>query len=239
MRIELQCISLMILNGIFSGCSNSPVAKKSEGIIIYQLSLPYVKENLLANLYPKEMVLEFDENHTHSTIQSIADMGRTEFITSNIGFSIGYFLKDFDSTYIMELDSAHVVAMLNDFPQVRFEKTNETETICGFLCKKTLAHFVNDSLPAVTLLHTDEIKIVNPNWYTQFSAMNDVLLAYDVEQFGLRTRLQAISVEFKDVDDARFSMTESGRKISWDEMKPIMDSMLSRFEDRKESEGDQ
>lgn len=231
MRNHNKLFLMFIAARLLAGCSERPQIGFSEGVIRYKLSLPYVKENLLANLYPKELVYEFDGEKTHSTIQAIADMGRTEFVTSNTSLTLDYFLKDFDSTYSMQLNKSLVSSMLRDFPTVKLQPTNETETICGYQCKKTIAHFTNDSLPSVVLLHTDKIRIKNPNWYTQFHEIDDVLLAYDVEQFGLRTRLEAVSVEFFDVDDARFNAPTGMRQISWQEMRPIMNSMLSRFKD--------
>ncbi|MBL7943917.1 MAG: hypothetical protein JNM00_14180 [Flavobacteriales bacterium] len=199
------------------------------GTIKYAVELPYIKENFLTYFFPKEMVVQFDRYRTHTSMQAAQDLGRTEIVTDNHTKTLNYLFKHFDSTYVMTMDSNAVARMMADFPKVMLQPTNETEVIAGFRCKKTIGHFLVDSLPPITLLHTNEIRIDAPNWYNQFFGIDEVLLAYDVEQFGVRTRLKATSVEFHDVPDEKFSSALSGKRIEWHEMKTLIDGTMKLY----------
>jgi hypothetical protein len=44
----------------------------------------------------------------------------------------------------------------------------------------------------------------NPNWYSLYKEIPEVLLQYEYIQFGLKFKLRAKSIEFYDVDKSLF-----------------------------------
>ena len=74
-------------------------------------------------------------------------------------------------------------------------KTEEVDTIAGYLCKKAIGTLGDDTEHPINIYYTDAIKIENPNWCTMFKDIPGVLMAYEVEQFNLRMRLEARELE--------------------------------------------
>ncbi len=109
------------------------------------------------------------------------------------------------------------------------EKTGIQDSIAGFLCEKTIAHFLNDSVPAIELYHTKAIKVDHSNWWNQFSEIDGFLLAYEVEQYGKRMRLQAREITYGPVADERFEIPADYLLITSDAMKEKIDGLMTDF----------
>lgn len=235
--MKINYIPFLLGLTLVAGCDTPGNTDKRSGTIRYSVELPFVKENFLTYFFPKEMVVEFDGQKTRTTIETSQGIGRTEIISDNDARSIKYLFKHFDSTYVMTMDSVGVAAMLRDFPVVRLEATDETEMVAGFNCKRTIAHFETDSLPAIELLHTSELDLGTPNWYTQFFGIDEVLMAYDIEQFGIRTRMRATSVEFAPVRPETFAGNFTGKTVEWPEMKGLIDNAMRVYRDTASPNG--
>lgn len=202
---------------------------QDEGLIVYDLTFPFLEESILKNVFPEELKLHFKEGRMHGEIRSLGGIVKTTFVSDNDKKEISQMLKNYSEFDVCTLDEKGVQEFLSDQPKVRFEPTDEREWIAGYHCKVTIAHFQTDSVPPIFLYHTDEIELLNPNWYTQFSEMDDVLLGYEVEQFGMRMQLRARQVIKKDIDAAMFAVPEKYTACPAEEIKAKMRAMLSDF----------
>ena len=82
--------------------------------------------------------------------------------------------------------------------------TQDLDTIAGYVCKRAVAIFDKIDEKEIDLWYTDQIEMTNPNWYGPFAEIKGVLLRYDLVQYGMRMRLDAISVTPGEVDQAKF-----------------------------------
>lgn len=202
---------------------------QDEGLIVYDLTFPFLEESILKNVFPEEMKLHFKDGKMHGEIRSLGGIVKTTFVTDNRKKEISQMLKNYSEYDVCTLNEEGVRGFLSDQPEVRFEPTDKRESIAGYNCKVTIAHFQTDSVPPIFLYHTDEIELLNPNWYTQFADMEEVLLGYEIEQFGMRMQLRARQVIKRDIDSSLFAVPEKYTACPADEIKTKMRAMLSDF----------
>jgi GLPGLI family protein len=215
---------------LISSCSNNPILNgKKEGVIYYDVTFPYEGNSLMLELFPKELVLEFKGKKMHSSIKSSYGVVATDFIIDHKEKSIVQMLKSFSERSVMSLKGDLVSKWLHQYPTVRIEYTNETDSIAGYLCKKAVAYFQNDSLPSVDLFYTKELDIEQSNWWNQFRGLEGFLMGYDIEQYGKRMRLRAREVSFQQVADDKFVVPSNYVTTDLEGMNMQLDKLVAEF----------
>lgn len=129
----------------------------------------------------------------------------------------------------MELNEKQVFQYIANMPSMRLEPTGEKDSVAGFLCDKTIAHFNIDSVPPVILYHTKEIPLKQPNWYTQYKDVDGVLLGYELEQYGMRMKLLAKEVRLEPISEDHFTIDQEYMKINTERMEQVIDSLMLSF----------
>ena len=205
------------------------LVSKKEGVIIYDVSFPYAQNSLMIELYPKEMVLEFKGDLFHSTMKSSYGVVSTEFIIDNSDKTFIQLLKSFNDKYCMKLNEDETVEWLGQYPGVIITPTAETDTIAGYLCHKSIAYFVTDSIPPIELYTTKELKISESNWWNQFSKIDGFLMGYEFEQYGKRMKLRAREVRFEVVEADRFDVPVNYKPVGIIGMKHQIETLLTEF----------
>lgn len=213
----------------FSSCTFE--RPDAEGVIYYDLEFPFLEDNMLKNVFPEEMKLYFKDDKMYGEVRSLGGIVTTSFIADNDEKVITQMLKNYSDYYSSTLNEAGVRESLSNHPGIRYETTDRSEVVAGYTCKVTIAHFLTDSVPPITLLHTSEIDIQNPNWYTPFHEMEDVLLGYEVEQFGMRMKLHANTVAKKVVEDQMLVKRDKYQEIPVEDLSEMMSGMLTDFID--------
>ena len=229
-KIDVVGIALCMLCFVISSCDVDPFGNSiNEGVIEYDVSFPYLENSVLKNVFPEEMVFHFKDDQVHGELKSLGGIVSTEYIANGESQELVQMLKAFKDRYAMKLSSDQVGVMLTEMPAVTFEFTDETDSIAGYLCKKTIANFLTDSVPPIILYHTDQIEIENPNWFTHFREIKGVLLAYELEQYGMRMKLRARKVINQKVENDFFKVPEQYEMIKRSEMAQHVNDMISQF----------
>ena len=213
---------------LFSSCSMiEGEAGISEGIINYEVSYPYY-DGLMKEMLPDEMTLTFKDN-VYNTELSSGNMFRTSFIADCPAKTLLHSLKFMNTKSKVVLDQEDVVRMLENLPPFTIVETNDVDSVAGFLCSKAIGVFDDISLPDMVILYTNEISIDDVNWCNQFSEIDGVLLAYETEQFGLRTRYRASSIEELKVEDANFEVSSEFEGVTPEEMHVKLANLFSNL----------
>lgn len=229
-RIPILAQIVLCLSALTILPSCEGISKKSiEGTITYDVSFPYVRNKVLLNVFPEEMTVTFKDDQAHSVLQSLGGIVSTEFIANEKERTFSQYLKAFQDRYSMELNEKDVLRYIESMPSMRLEPTGEKDSVAGFLCDKTIAHFNIDSVPPVILYHTKEIGLENPNWYTQYKDVDGVLLGYELEQCGMRMKLLAKDVQLNPVPASHFTIQQEYTKISTERMEQVIDSLMQSF----------
>ncbi len=238
MRRQPYCMKQVTFNGLIVlvllatlslfSCGESSEETR-EGVIVYDVTFPYVKNKVLLNVFPEEMTMTFKNDQVHSLLQSLGGIVSTEFIANEKDRTFSQYLKAFQDRYAMNLNEKQVYQYIASLPSMRLEPSGEQDTVAGYLCDKTIAHFNIDSVPPVVLYHTKEIPIRQSNWYTQFKEIDGVLLGYEVEQYGMRMKLRARSVSLQNVNEEVFSSVNDFTAVDPVRMGQVIDSLMISF----------
>jgi hypothetical protein len=220
----------MLVVWCVSSCGNTKNASNGlEGKIIYEISYPYEKSSVLMDLYPTEMTLLFDNSKIHSKIKSSYDILVTDIIVDSEQRIFVQLLKNMSKRIGMQLNEDETLAWYSKHPKYSFTKTEETITIAGYVCTKTIAKCISDSLPSMELYHTKGLGIEQSNWWTPYAEIDGFLMGYDIEQYGMCMRLRAKEVKFEVVDDSEFALPTNFEMVDAATMDQQMKAVVEEY----------
>tara|TARA_Y100000991_G_scaffold153175_1_gene116345 strand:+ start:4762 stop:5472 length:711 start_codon:yes stop_codon:yes gene_type:complete len=184
-------------------CESKPIKQTIGGEIIYDISYPCLEKNeeTLLFLLPKKMIMTFSNNQF-----------RNEFIFPTKSSSLGLINDSYKKNAILLfglgnnkkytiIDSNNVNFLLKDLP--KYEKIKAISQEVFFLdnpCNKIkIKSLKNDS--TYEIITHKNLKIKNVNWCTPFYMINDVIMEYSVEQYGMEMHFKAISIKNMSLED--------------------------------------
>ena len=178
-------------------CESKQIKQPIGGEIIYEISYPCLEKNKesLLFLLPKKMIMTFSN-----------DQFKNEFIFNTKSSSLGLINNSYKKNAILLfglgnnkkytiIDSNNADYFLKDLPN--YEKTTVSSQELFFLdkpCNKIkIKCLKNDSIYEIITLK--DLKIKNVNWCTPFNMINDVIMEYSVEQYGMEMHFKAVSIK--------------------------------------------
>ncbi|MEN9334692.1 MAG: hypothetical protein RLY35_1872 [Bacteroidota bacterium] len=232
-KIRMYMLKLGVIPLLFLlvGCgdSNLPFFKsKKEGYIRYEVTFPN-ETGLMAQFYPKEMMFYFNENEAHAVLASAYNVVTTDFFVGQKDEFFSHYFKSYGDKQVIHMQHQNIHDWLKRYPDVRLEKTNEKMDIAGYPCEKTIAHFLNDSLPIIELYSTTAFGPKDNNWWNKFEGLDGVLMGYEVNLYGKRMKLRAAEVVFEKQDPSVFARPEGYRSVSFDEMDSSLKALSQVF----------
>jgi hypothetical protein len=193
-----------------SGCGTGLLTPKvDEGVIEYALSFPdYDPEGIMAGMLPERTTVSFSNDKQVAELSAGMGIFRTSMVTDNKAKAMDYHLSLMGKKMVAHMLPRDMIVFNKDsgIPTIIF--TNDVDTIAGYPCKRAIAVFSKIDQPEIDLWYTDRIDMQNPNWFGPFADVPGVLLRYDVVQYGMRMRLDAISVQPGKVDQSLFQVKE-------------------------------
>lgn len=201
-----------------------------EGIIEYHVTFPYYdQDNIMASMLPESATLEFKDDKFVSEL-SAGIAFKTSLIGNNSEHYIDQTLQLLNKRFYCRLRERDVFLIGGDRPDMTLVFTNETDTVAGFLCKKAIAIFNELDQPEIELYYTDRIALNDPNWHTPFADIPGVLLKYEIEQYNMRMRLEATSVEAVKIPDERFQVKEGLEEVKAERIQYELQQIMETFE---------
>ena len=213
-------------------CESKQIKQPIGGEIIYEISYPCLEKNeeSLLFLLPKKMIMTFSN-----------DQFKNEFIFNTKSSSLGLinnsnkknatllFGLGNDKKYTI-IDSNNVDYLLKDLPN--YEKTKVSSQEIFFLdkiCNKIkIKCLQNDSIYEIITIK--DLKIKNVNWCTPFNMINDVLVEYSVEQYGMEMHFKAVSIKNVSPEDDFLILEEKYTFSNMKEYLKEIKAMLSIFD---------
>lgn len=227
--IGLGCAVLAL--SLFTGCEEGKIPflkNKKEGYIRYEVSFPN-ETGLMAQFYPKEMMFYFNENEAHAILASSYNVVTTDFFIGQKDEFFSHYFKSYGDKQVLHMHHQNIHEWLKRYPDVRLEKTKEKMEIAGYSCEKTIAHFLNDSLPIIELYSTTDFGPKDKNWWNKFEGLDGVLMGYEVNLYGKRMKLRAAEVVFGKQDPSVFVRPEGYRSVNFDQMDSSLKALSSVF----------
>lgn len=203
----------------------------SEGVIEYRVSFPELSdESITATLLPETMTYSFKDDEFASFFEAAGGVFKNKIIADRKNKRVDHELKVFRKQIKVLMNETDVLQMLADYPKMTIIKTSDTDSIAGFPCKKALVVFEEIDIPEIEVYYTQEINMDKPNWCTQYHEIDGVLMAYEIEEFGIRMRLEATSVESSQVAPDILEPNTEYQTISKEEMDVELSQLVETFE---------
>ena len=213
-------------------CESKQTKQLTGGEIIYEISYPCLEKNeeSLLFLLPKKMIMTFSN-----------DQFKNEFIFPTKNSSLGLINNSSkkDAKLLFGLgnnkkytivDSNNVGVLLEDLP--KYEITNSISQDVFFLdkpCNKIkIKSLKNDSIYEIITIK--DLKIKNVNWCTPFYMIDDVLMEYSVEQYGMEMHFKAVSIKNLSPENDFLLLEEKYTFSSMKEYLKEIKAMLSIFD---------
>lgn len=208
MQYSKLLITMTLATPILSGCGTHLLDRKvAAGVIEYALSFPdYDPNGIMAGMLPERTTLSFSEDKQVAELSAGMGIFRTTMVTDGIAKAMDYHLSLMSKKMVAHM-APRDLSIFNDesgTPTILY--TEDVDTIAGYPCKRAIAVFDRIQMPETDLWYTDRIQLKDPNWFGPFAEIPGVLLRYDVVQYGMRMRLDAISVTPGEVDPAKFQI---------------------------------
>lgn len=205
--------------------------KISEGHIEYDITFPDIEQDqITASLLPTKMYLFFNNKTSSLEFESMGGVFKNRIIAFGEQKKVAHELKVFRKKLSTLMTQSQVADMISDFPDCTIILTNETDSVAGFLCRKATVVFSDVERPEYNVYFTEAINLITPNWYNQYARIPGVLMAYEIEQFGIKMRLEATQVHAEPVPPEFFTATEGYEEVSQEIMQVEMEQLVSTFE---------
>lgn len=211
----------LIISGLsfplLSGCSGTLLDRKvAEGVIEYALSFPdYDPNGIMAGMLPERTTLSFANDKQVAELSAGMGIFRTVMVADGTQKAMDYHLSMMSKKMVAHLQSRDLGMFTEETGTPTIIFTQDQDTIAGYPCKRAIAIFDRIEHAETELWYTDGIQLQDPNWFGPFAEIPGVLLRYDVVQYGMRMRLDAISVQASEVDPTKFSV-----KDDFDQVQP-------------------
>ena len=226
---------IFIMIVIIAACSklapSSFAGNISEGIIEYKISFPEMgSESLTATLMPDIMTFAFKENSFASYFEAAGGVFKNRIIADRKEKKVEHQLKVFRKKVKVIMDETEVLQMLAGYPKMTVIETGDIDTIAGYPCNKALLIYDDVEKKHIEVYYTNSIKMENPNWCTQYHDIPGVLMAYEIVEFGIRMRLEAISVRNEKIQPELLSPQDDFTPITKASMDIELAQLVETFE---------
>ncbi|MBV6404239.1 MAG: hypothetical protein GFGODING_00989 [Flavobacteriales bacterium] len=214
-----------------NGCSHGLLQDQvAEGVIEYALSFPdYDPNGLMAGMLPEKTTVTFTQDRQLAELSAGMGVFRTAIVTDNERKQLDYHLSLLSKKLVSRLQPRDMPTFNKEKPALTILYTNEVDTIAGYPCKKAVAVFGAIDKPEIELYYTDRIRIDDPNWYGPFQEVPGVLMRYELVQYGMRMRLDAVAVTPGPVDPVRFALKEGYQEVPPDVLDHELQEVLGTF----------
>lgn len=226
---------LLIMASLITACSqisnNVFKNRPSEGVIEYRISFPEVSdESITATLLPDRMTYAFTRNSFASNFETAGGVFKNKIVADRDSRTVDHQLKVFRKKIQTRLDETDVMQMIAEYPKAAVIKTSKVDTIAGFPCQKALIVFEDVGMKEIEVYYTNEIDMESPNWCTQYHEIEGVLMAYEVEEFGIRMKLTAEEVKIPLQDPEILEPESEYSEITKDMMDIELEQLVQTFE---------
>jgi hypothetical protein len=207
----------------------SKVGSDLEGTILFEVSYPYEEPSVMMDLYPKEMIVTFKDEKMHASLKSSYDMLTTDFIVDHSKKEFIQLLKNMSTRSAMRMNERETAVWFDEMMRYNLEYSQETKQICGYTCRKTIAHPSDTTKPSIEIYSTTELGIEDSNWWNPYRGVDGFLMAYEIEQYGITMRMEAKHVTFETIEPTEFDVPENYTIVDSNLMRELLSDVVETY----------
>jgi hypothetical protein len=222
----------ILLAFIAIGCvENTPFQKNiSEGIIEYDVTYPELdSNNLMLEMLPDKMIMKFKKDRYKSELKTAAGIIEMSVLANATEQKMYNLVKIFSDRYVLEMNRAQALAMTSVSPPFQTEFKDEWKKIADAQCQKVLLDFGTSKKESYIFYFTNEIDIVDPNWWTPYGEIKGVLLDYRFENYNMVMRLTATKIISQPIEDSEFLVGSEFKPLTPEEFDQLVVKNMEIF----------
>ncbi len=231
-RIHTKFLIITVLAcPILSGCgTNLFSGKLGEGVIEYELTFPeYDSDGIMAGMLPERTTVTFANDKQVAELSAGMGIFRTTMVADGVDKAMDYHLSLMSKKMVSHLQPRDLSMFNSDSGIPTILYTEDRDTIAGYPCKRAIAVFSKLDAPEIEIWYTNEINLKNPNWFGPFAEVPGVLMRYDLVQYGMRMRLNALSVTPGTVDASKFEVKSDFEQVPAEVLNHELAEVLGTF----------
>ena len=215
-----RILSFMMVAAIIMGLTSSAMSKDFKGVITYKISYPGMEMDAgMAAMMPKMATLTIKENMSKFKI-NLGQMGSQVQLINGEAKTITTIMDMMGQKFYYVETQEDVNKDLDD-KNVSIDFKDETKEIAGYSCKKAVVTVVEDGDEMMfTVYYTEEIgssalNIDNP----YFNEIPGAMLEFEINTGGGTMKMEALTVEKKNVSDEEFEIPAGYEQKTAEEVK--------------------
>jgi len=221
---NLTLIVLFFL--LLSSCGTIDFSDQPQGVIEYDVAYISNKSSMPTNLLPRKVVLKFRASKSITSINGFMGMFSLRNISDVKKHTNTMMLKVMDNKYYYTGEKNEAPFFFDGLKDMKILKVNENQTIAGLLCHKAIVSFSDTSIKPFELYYTNEIKIKEPNKSTPFSAIEGVLMQFDIQISNIQMKLTATKYQKDQVPSDLFDIPQEYKSVNRDKLKGVLTKLL-------------
>jgi len=213
----------MMVAAIIMGLTSSVFAKEFKGVITYKITFPGMEiDASMAAMMPKLATLTIKESKSKFEI-NMGQMGSQIQLIDGDAKTVTTVMNMMGQKIYYTETQEEVNADMGDDKSVSIDMKDETKEIAGYECQKAVVTVIDGKNEMFfTVYFTDEIgsaalNIDNP----YFSDIPGAMLEFAIDTGGGKMKMEAISVDKKNIDDSEFEVPEGYEKKTKEEMEAM------------------
>jgi GLPGLI family protein len=218
--------SLLMVAAIILGISATAFSKEFKGIINYKISFPGTDMDAsMAAMMPKMAILTIRGDMSKLEI-NMGQMGSQSQIFNGIDKTVTTCMNlvPMGQKFYYTESQEDLEAELDEGASVDIDVKDETKTIAGYECKKAVITVIDDSNEVMfTVYFTDEITSSSLNMDNPyFKDIPGAMLEFEIDTGqGQRMKMEAVSVDKKNISESEFDIPEGYDKKTAEEVEQM------------------
>lgn len=206
--LRITSLMVILLAGVISAFAQKTI---SEGTIFYDISIQTgSKEPQMADAMDGATTTVYLKGSKSRTDMVNALGNETNIQDSKTGNAV--ILKEYSGQKLMiTLTKENWEEKNKAYNDIKFEFTNETKTIAGYVCKKAIATMANGK--SFTVYYSPDIIVANKDYNTTFKNLPGLPMEYEIETGKLKIKYTLSKISFDPVLISKFDFPKTGYRV--------------------------
>lgn len=210
MKKSFLFLPLFVL--LLASCGKDPI---QQGEIEYEITYPYSELNgIMDVMLPKKMTAIFKGDKMIASIEKprifktdIYSESTTKVLKMRLDFGSDDIEATLSPEDLTNLQSTQTTYNVGD--------PIKTDTVAGLEATFYSVMNTNDDIGQFECAFSNDLSIVDTEWFTSYKGSQGVPLIYVVERYGIIMHLRATRFKSREVDDAEFAVGSQFKSISY------------------------
>lgn len=197
--------------------TNSNQLIKDLGRIKFDISYPNPPEDpFIRSTLPDSIIYTFKDEYVRTEVNLAKGNIQLNYVANSKKPSLKESMKVYFDKSQYSYNEQDIQEYLSKYPSYEIKETGNSKMIAGYNCQEALVSDQKGN--SFNIYFTNELKALNPNWFTPFPQVKGIVLEYQMVQYNFLMKVKASKVEMITSDSLSFEFSTDFKTISKDEL---------------------